>query len=116
MIDIHGLSLHDLPGSARIEVRRSVNRSIAAGQSVALTGPAGSGHTSLRRSELKRAAGDRIRGHGTETGTPDAHGRADLRSCLSALDTMAQPLPMAGRRDAPARTRLSPVLLPRSGG
>lgn len=132
MSDIHGLSLHGLPWTERIEALRSVNPSIAEGQSVAMTGPPGWGKTSPLRAlpGLERVAEGRIRALGIELGKLDANGLAHLRRdpigiafqslhrlpSPSALDTVALPLPMAGRRDAHARKRLSPALPLRSGG
>jgi putative ABC transport system ATP-binding protein len=121
MIQISGLSLHYPLGGTRIDVLREVDLAIVAGQSVAIAGPSGSGKTSLLLllSGLERAAAGRICIDGTELGTLDADALADLRRdrigivfqsfhllpSLSALDNVALPLQMAGRRDAAARAR-----------
>ena len=119
MIEITGLSMHYQLGDARIDVLRSVNLSVTQGQSVAITGPSGSGKTSLLLllSGLERPAQGRVVVNGTELGALDADGLADLRRdhvgivfqsfhllpSLSALDNVALPLQMAGRRDAHTR-------------
>ena len=116
MIEVSGLSLHYPLGAGRIEVLRSVDLSIAAGQRVAITGPSGSGKTSLLLllSGLERPTAGRIRIAGAELSCMDADALADLRRdqlgivfqsfhllpSLSALDNVALPLQMAGRRDA----------------
>ena len=116
MIEATGLSLHYPLGSERIEVLRSVNLRIAAGERIAITGPSGSGKTSLLLllSGLERPTAGQIRIDGTELSAMDADALADLRRdrmgivfqsfhllpSLSALDNVALPLQMAGRRDA----------------
>ena len=111
--------MHYRLGDARIDVLRSVDLTVATGQSVAITGPSGSGKTSLLLllSGLERPAEGQIRVHGTELGTLDADGLADLRRdhigivfqsfhllpSLSALDNVALPLQMAGQADAHQR-------------
>ena len=111
-----------------MDVLRSVNLRIAAGETLAIVGPSGSGKTSLLLllSGLERPAAGEVLLAGTPLSTLDADGLADLRRdrvgiifqsfhllpSLSALDNVALPLQMAGRRDAHTQAR---ALLQRVG-
>jgi len=116
LIEADGLSMHYRLGTRQIQVLRDVNLRIEAGTRVAIAGPSGSGKTSLLLlfSGLERPTGGRVVIDGVDLATLDADGLADLRrvrigivfqsfhllASLSALDNVALPLQMAGRRDA----------------
>ena len=116
MIDITDLSLSYRPGAQPVEVLRSVNLRVRHGERLAIAGPSGSGKSSLLLllAGLERPAAGRIAIDGIDLATLDADGLADLRRdrigivfqsfhllpSLSALDNVALPLQMAGRRDA----------------
>ncbi|MBW8470305.1 MAG: ABC transporter ATP-binding protein [Thiobacillus sp.] len=116
LIEAEGLSMHYRLGTRQIQVLRDVNLRIEAGTRVAIAGPSGSGKTSLLLlfSGLERPTGGRVVIDGVDLATLDADGLADMRrdrigivfqsfhllASLSALDNVALPLQMAGRRDA----------------
>jgi putative ABC transport system ATP-binding protein len=126
-IELRGLSLHYSTGAQRIEVLRGVDLDIAAGQSVAIAGPSGSGKTSLLLllAGLEQPAAGSVRLAGQRLDGLDRDALADLRRdrigivfqsfhllpSLTALDNVALPLQIAGRRDALplARERLAQV-------
>jgi putative ABC transport system ATP-binding protein len=119
MIRITDLWMHYGTGSAWVEVLRGVDLEIAGGERVAVTGPSGCGKTTLLLllAALERPARGTIAIDGVELGALDADRLADLRRdrigivfqsfhlvpSLSALDNVALPLEIAGRRDARAR-------------
>jgi putative ABC transport system ATP-binding protein len=116
LIEADGLCMNYAIGARQVRVLRGVDLRIAAGSRVAIAGPSGSGKTSLLLllSGLERPAAGRIRFDGTDLGTLDADGLADLRRdrigivfqsfhllpSLSALDNAALPLQMAGASGA----------------
>jgi len=116
LIETHDLSMSYPLAHTRVDVLRGVNLQIEAGTRVAIAGPSGSGKTSLLLlfSGLERPSGGRVVIDGVDLATLDADGLADLRrdrigivfqsfhllASLSALDNVALPLQMAGRRDA----------------
>mgnify|MGYP006182657765 FL=1 len=116
LIETHDLSMSYPLAHTRVDVLRGVNLRIEAGTRVAIAGPSGSGKTSLLLlfSGLERPSGGRVVIDGVDLATLDADGLADLRrdrigivfqsfhllASLSALDNVALPLQMAGRRDA----------------
>ncbi len=121
MITLEQVSLHYATAGSRVDVLRDVDLSIPEGQGVAVAGPSGSGKTSLLLllAGLERPAGGRVRLHGVDLATLARDELADLRRdrigivfqafhllpSLSALDNVALPLHIAGRRDAASRAR-----------
>ncbi|MFN3494904.1 MAG: ATP-binding cassette domain-containing protein, partial [Hydrogenophaga sp.] len=127
IIEAHDLCMSYPLASSRVDVLRGVHLRIAAGTRVAIAGPSGSGKTSLLLlfSGLERPSSGRVVIDGVDLSTLDSDGLADLRRdrvgivfqsfhllpSLNALDNVALPLQMAGRRDAreQARTMLTRV-------
>jgi putative ABC transport system ATP-binding protein len=121
LLSLRGLSMHYRAGAQRIEVLRRVDLDIGAGQTVAIAGPSGSGKTSLLLllAGLERPSSGSVVFDGRRLETLDRDALADLRRdaigivfqsfhllpSLSALDNVALPLQMAGRRDALAQAR-----------
>ena len=106
-------------GEARVEILRGVDLSIAAGETVALLGPSGSGKSSLMAvlSGLERADSGAIHVAGADFGALDEDALAKARRgrigiilqafhllpTMTALENVAVPLELAGRNDAFAR-------------
>ncbi len=127
-IRLQGLSMFYQRADARIDVLREVDLQIPAGQSLAIVGPSGCGKTSLLLllAGLERPAGGSVEIDGVDLASLDRDQLADLRRdrigivfqsfhllpSLSALDNVALPLQIAGRRDALPRAR---ALLERVG-
>ena len=121
MIELQHLALHYPVGATRVDVLRDVNLRIPAGQRVAIAGPSGSGKTSLLLllAGLERPQAGRVLLDGQPLDALDRDALADLRrervgivfqsfhllASLTALDNVALPLQLAGRRDAHARAR-----------
>ena len=120
--------MHYTVGTRQVPVLRDVQLRIEAGSRVAIAGPSGSGKTSLLLllAGLERPAGGRVEIDGVDLASLDRDQLADLRRdrigivfqsfhllpSLSALDNVALPLQIAGRRDALPRAR---TLLERVG-
>jgi putative ABC transport system ATP-binding protein len=121
-VRLQDVSMHYVHHDARIDVLRQVSLTIGAGERVAVVGPSGSGKSSLLLllAGLERPAQGRIEVCGQDLGTLDRDALADLRRdrlgivfqsfhllpSLTALDNVALPLQIAGRRDATARARV----------
>ena len=121
IIEVDDLSMSYPLAHTRVDVLRGVNMRIEAGTRVAIAGPSGSGKTSLLLlfSGLERPSGGRVVIDGVDLGKLDSDGLADLRRervgivfqsfhllpSLNALDNVALPLQMAGRRDARDQAR-----------
>ncbi len=116
MLSLTDLSVHYDLGETRIDVLRDIDLDVAAGQRVAVVGPSGSGKTTLLLvlAGLERPSAGSVSLDGTPLETLDRDRLADLRRdrigivfqsfhlvpSLSALDNVALPLEIAGRRDA----------------
>lgn len=117
-IETRSLSMSYYLAERPVHVLRDVSIGIAAGTRVAIAGPSGSGKTSLLLllSGLEQPTGGSVIINGRDLGTLDADGLADMRRdhigivfqgfhllpSLTALDNVALPLQMTGRRDAGA--------------
>jgi putative ABC transport system ATP-binding protein len=111
--DIH-LTLGGAAGP--VNILRGISLSIAAGETVSLVGPSGSGKSSLMMvlSGLERPSRGRVWIDGQELGPLDEDARARLRRArigivfqafhliptMTALENVAIPLELAGRHDA----------------
>ena len=118
-IETRQLSMSYPLAHTQVNVLREVNIRIEAGTRVAIAGPSGSGKTSLLLllAGLERPGGGQVLVDGMDLATLDRDALADLRRdhigivfqsfhllpSLSALDNVALPLQIAGRRDARAR-------------
>ncbi len=105
--------------STRVEILRGIDLEVAAGESVALLGPSGSGKSSLMAllSGLERPSGGSVEVAGLDFTTLDEDALAIARRgrigivlqafhllpTMTALENVAVPLELAGERDAFAR-------------
>jgi len=121
IIDARAVRLALGKGSARVDILKNIDLSIAAGETVALLGPSGSGKSSLMAvlSGLERADGGRIMISGLDFAALDEDGLAAARRgrigiilqafhllpTMTALENVAVPLELAGEADAFARAR-----------
>jgi putative ABC transport system ATP-binding protein len=121
MIRLANLSMHYAAGADRVEVLRGIDLQIAAAEHVAVTGPSGCGKTTLLLllAALERPTGGSVSIDGLDLGTLDADTLADLRRerigivfqsfhlvpSLTAIENVALPLEIGGRRDARSRAR-----------
>jgi putative ABC transport system ATP-binding protein len=119
VIDARNISLTLGRAPARVEVLRGIDLSVAAGESVALLGPSGSGKSSLMAvlAGLERPSGGEVRVTGLDFAGLDEDALAVARRgrigivlqafhllpTMTALENVAVPLELAGERDAFAR-------------
>lgn len=119
VIDARDVTLSLGKDAARVDILRGVSLSVAAGESVALLGPSGSGKSSLMAvlSGLERATGGSIRVAGADFGALDEDGLAlarrgrigivlqafHLLPTMTAIENVAVPLELEGADDAFAR-------------
>ena len=112
----------ELDGPAgRVAILRGIDLEIESGESVALTGPSGAGKSTLLAviAGIERPSRGRVEVAGRDLAALDEDGLALFRRRhigllfqafhllphLSALENVALPLELLGRRDAPARAR-----------
>ncbi|RVT42019.1 ABC transporter ATP-binding protein [Sphingobium algorifonticola] len=119
VIDARDVTLSLGKDAAQVDILRGVSLSVAAGESVALLGPSGSGKSSLMAvlSGLERATGGSIRVAGADFGALDEDGLAlarrgrigivlqafHLLPTMTAIENVAVPLELEGADDAFAR-------------
>jgi putative ABC transport system ATP-binding protein len=116
VIDAAAVTLSLGSGAGRVDILRGVDLRIAAGQSVALLGPSGSGKSSLMAvlAGLERATSGSVNIAGKDFTALDEDGLARARRghigivlqafhllpTMTALENVAVPLELAGRDDA----------------
>jgi putative ABC transport system ATP-binding protein len=121
VIDARNVTLALGEGAGRVDILRGIDIAIAAGSSVGILGPSGSGKSSLMAvlSGLERATGGRIVVAGQDFGALDEDGLARARRgrigivlqafhllpTMTALENVAVPLELAGVVEAEARAR-----------
>ncbi len=121
MIRLTDLSMRYDAGAAPIEVLRHVDLEMAAGEHVAVTGPSGCGKTTLLLllAALERPTGGSVSIDGVALESLDTDALADLRRdrvgivfqsfhlvpSLTAIENVALPLEIAGRRGARDQAR-----------
>ncbi|MBZ9939362.1 ABC transporter ATP-binding protein [Mesorhizobium sp. BR1-1-16] len=114
-------------GPARVHILKKVSLSVAAGETVALVGPSGSGKSTLlmAMAGLERIDSGRLSVSGVELSREDEDGLARFRGAnvgiifqsfhlipnMTALENVAVPLELQGRRDAFARAEAELMLV-----
>src|SRR6478672_1133678 len=115
------ISLHDIDlslgrGAARVHILKGLSLDIAVGEAIGLVGPSGSGKSTLLMTlaGLERPDSGRVVVAGQDLGLLDDDGLARFRGrtigivfqsfhlvpTMTALENVAVPLELAGRRDA----------------
>lgn len=118
-IHLDGVDLSLGSGAARVHILKRISLTVPAGQSVGIVGPSGSGKSTLLMvmAGLERADAGSIRVAGSALDRLDEDGLALFRGrsvgivfqsfhlmpTMTALENVAVPLELAGRRDAFAR-------------
>lgn len=121
VIAAQGLTLALGSGDARVDILRGIALRIAAGETVALLGPSGSGKSSLLAilAGLERASGGTLHVAGADFTALDEDGLAAARRgrigivlqafhllpTMTALENVATPLELAGMADPMARAQ-----------
>jgi putative ABC transport system ATP-binding protein len=116
MIELADVRLTLASAAGPVNVLRGVSLRVAAGETVSLVGPSGSGKSTLMMvtGGLERPSGGRVAVAGIDLGTLDEDGLARFRRdaigivfqafhlipTMTALENVAIPLELAGRRDA----------------
>jgi lipoprotein-releasing system ATP-binding protein len=126
MVSLSGVSKGFGSGETRIEVLKDLEIDVEKGRMLAVVGPSGVGKSTLLHiiGLLDRPDEGRLELDGAEVGDLDREARAELRNRmigfvfqhhylldeLDALDNVALPLRIAGRRSAAARVRAGELL------
>jgi putative ABC transport system ATP-binding protein len=121
MIRLRGIELTLASSAGPVHILRGVDLDVAAGTSLSVVGPSGSGKSSLLAiiGGIERPTGGTVEVAGTDLATLDEDGLALFRRrrvgvlfqsfhlipTMTALENVALPLELAGRRDAFARAR-----------
>uniref|UniRef100_UPI000662AC28 ABC transporter ATP-binding protein n=1 Tax=Acidisphaera rubrifaciens TaxID=50715 RepID=UPI000662AC28 len=116
LVTTRGLVLTVPAAAGPVNILRGIDLDLAAGEAVGVVGPSGSGKTSLLMllAGLERATAGSVRVAGVALETLDEDARARLRRdrigivfqafhlipTMTALENVAVPLELAGRRDA----------------
>jgi putative ABC transport system ATP-binding protein len=116
LVQVDDLSLRLASAAGPVEILRGVSLTIDAGETVALVGPSGSGKSSLMMllAGIERPSGGRVVVAGHDLAALDENALARLRRhhigivfqnfhllpTMTALENVAIPLELAGRRDA----------------
>ena len=120
-IELRNVDLSLGRGAARVHILKDITLAVAPGETVGMTGPSGSGKSTLlmTMAGLERADGGSVRVEGTDVGALGEDALATFRGqrigivfqsfhlipTMTALENVAVPLELAGRRDAFARAR-----------
>ena len=119
MIDLESVSLTLGSGAGEVNILRGIDVAVRRGETVSVAGPSGSGKTSMIMviAGLERATGGRVAVGGVDFATLDEDALALFRRdhvgivfqsfhlvpTMTALENVAVPLELAGRRDAFAK-------------
>lgn len=116
ILSLRGVSLSLTGNAGPVDILHDIDIDVTAGQSLGLVGPSGSGKSSLLMlmGGLERATGGRVTALGHDLGDLDEDALARVRRdnmgvvfqsfhlipTMTALENVATPLELAGRRDA----------------
>ena len=116
LVAVRGLELTVPSAAGPVNILRGIDLAVAAGETLAVVGPSGSGKTSLMMllAGLERPSAGRITVAGHDLAAMDEDGLAAFRRAhvgivfqafhliptMTALENVAVPLELAGRRDA----------------